>query len=203
MSAADRWIPDADVVAGPVGRYDDAPPWTGASGCSGGPSPGTRALGEYIRGRWGVSTGGYNCRQNTANAAETSVHGTGRALDITIPPAENGPGGLGDEIASVLGANAAALGVQLIVWRRTLVNYSRPATDRHRLYTGPDAHVSHIHLELNNAGGRAETPWFAAGRPALERAGGGAWGWWVALAGAVGVGVAVGYRERTRRRLRK
>lgn len=160
---SERWLPPPVALAGPSVRYDDAPPWAPGS-CGGTFSPGAAAVRNYVRQRWGMRVGGYACRPNTANRAATSMHGTGRAIDIMIPA---GQSAVGDEIGSVLGANAAALGVQLIIWRRTLVNYSRPEATRARAYTGPNAHTDHLHVELNADAAARRTPWFLAGMPAL------------------------------------
>src|SRR5687767_8209725 len=68
-------------------RYDGAPPWDGGRHCSGGILPGTREVGAYLMRRFPQIrvAGGYSCRQNTADLSRTSVHGTGRALDLMLP----------------------------------------------------------------------------------------------------------------------
>src|SRR5690606_21579333 len=79
--------------------YDDEPAWAGGRNCAGGMRPGTSEMRTFLGRRFDSaisSIGGYACRQNTANLSKTSMHGTGRALDIMIPThrgdADNGKG---------------------------------------------------------------------------------------------------------------
>ena len=87
-------------------------------------------------------------------------HGTGRALDVFIPldkgKADNGKG---DEVANWLVKNAEKIGVQLVIWDRTMwvaANSGEKAVG----YTGPHPHHDHIHLELNIDGAERRTPFF-------------------------------------------
>lgn len=157
LSAPGSWTPDA--VGGYV-RYDDAPAWQRGRNCTGTFTPGARALKARLIAAYPQisSIGGYSCRQNTADASKTSVHGTGRALDIMIRTdggrADNGKG---DPIAHWLITHATELGVQYIIWDRTSYNSSRSGR-KYRAYTGPNPHVDHLHVELNLAGSRAAAP---------------------------------------------
>ena len=53
-----------------------------------------------------------------------------------------------------------AIGVQLVIWDRTIWNASKSAP-KDRLYTGVASHADHLHVELNAAGAARLTPWFA------------------------------------------
>jgi hypothetical protein len=160
-----RWVLPDDVRAAgeaQVVRYDSPPPWHGPESCGGRFMPGAAALRLYVlRTFAGVHTvGGYDCRRNTANAAETSVHGTGRAIDVMIPTVSGrADSEVGDPIANWLVLHASAIGVQYIIWNHVYWNGSRRGR-KDGPYTGPNPHVDHIHVELNNAGAARLTPWF-------------------------------------------
>jgi hypothetical protein len=173
--AADHWTLPADVRAAGEAqhvRYDDAPAWDGGRNCSGpntcgganGFTAGTAELRRHILATFpGVSSiGGYCCRQNTASSNKTSVHGVGRALDIMIPTLGRfrANSSVGDPIANWLVRNAAAIGVQYIIWNRTQWSGHRSAP-KDRAYTGPSPHTDHIHAEVNTDGAGRRTPWFA------------------------------------------
>jgi hypothetical protein len=163
-TSSGTWQIPADVLAAgerQVIRYDSPPAWNGGSGCGSGLTAGARQLSDYIRANFaGVSSiGGFACRQNTANTSETSVHGTGRALDIMIPTVLGGANSsVGDPIANWLIRNAQAIGVQYIIWNRVRwAGHQRPHS---AAYTGPHPHTDHIHVEINNDGAARRTPWF-------------------------------------------
>ena len=133
----DRWQPPASNATGTYEGLD-------GEGCSGGLKPGTRMLGEQIKQQFGVTYGGYSCRANTANTSQLSIHAVGRALDIMTS------GASGDEIANHLVENAETLGIQLIIWNRTLWKIG-PNGPSSRAYTGPNPHTDHVHAEVTNA----------------------------------------------------
>lgn len=160
------WRPSAEArVIGADVRvsYDDAPVWTGTAGCGSGLKEGARRLGNSLRTRFPAisSIGGFACRRNAANSSKTSVHGTGRALDVFIPKtggsADNGKG---DPVANWLIMNAEKIGVQLIIWDRT-VWHSDGRNDTR--YTGPHPHDDHIHVEVTNEAAAMKTPFFENG----------------------------------------
>lgn len=153
--------------------YDSPPKWSGGKNCTGTFTKGAAKLKAHLLSKYdGISTiGGYACRQNTANKAETSVHGTGRALDIMIPTIKGkADNTVGDEIANWLVVNAEDIGVQFIVWDQTKWNASY-SSNKAKPYTGPNPHVDHIHVELDHDGAAMKTPWFKGDNDA---AGGGA-----------------------------
>ncbi len=142
-------------------RYDGAPSYNGGRNCSGSFTAGARELGEYL-----VQTfpgaryyQGYNCR-TIAGSSSMSIHGTGRAIDVFIPlhggQADND---LGDPVANWLVENADKIGVQLVIWDRTVWTGNRSGT-KDRQYTGVHAHHDHLHIELNQAGASRTTQWF-------------------------------------------
>ncbi|MEO8701543.1 MAG: SH3 domain-containing protein [Kofleriaceae bacterium] len=164
------WVLPADVRA--IGDqqsvpYTGAGAWAGGANCGGGLLAGTREVGDYVKATFtGVSGyGGYACRRNTANSAQLSVHGTGRAIDIMIPM-KNGDAdnAQGDKIANFLVANAEAIGIQFIIWDRNDWGASR-SLPKQRAYGGPIPHKDHLHVELSPAGARRTTPWFSDNSP--------------------------------------
>ncbi len=168
LAHAGRYVPDGSTLD--AGRrqsvgYNGAPSWSGGRNCGGRLLSGTRKLGDYLKANFpgARSYGGYSCRQNTANRSKTSVHGTGRAIDVFVPldrgQADND---LGDPIADWLIQNAEAIGVQYIVWDRTSWNPSRGGGN-HRRYGGPHPHHDHLHIELTNDGAAERTSWFRGG----------------------------------------
>ena len=166
IAVSGRWVPSASAAAAgdrQWARYDDAPSWSGGRNCGGSLLVGTRELGEYLHTSFrGVRAyDGYACRANTANTSQTSLHGTGRALDVYIPlsggQADNT---VGDAVANWLVANAASLGVQLVIWDRSSWNASHGAGAKLRSYGGPHPHHDHLHIELNTDGAARRTAWF-------------------------------------------
>ncbi|MBX3182571.1 MAG: hypothetical protein KIT72_19755 [Polyangiaceae bacterium] len=147
--------------------YTGAPAWNGGAGCSGGMTSGNQILREYLYAHFPQigSIGGYSCRQNTANPSQTSVHGTGRALDIMIPVVgspNDADNDAGDPIGNWLIENAEAIGIQFIIWDRWTWNASRAAGAKSRAYTGPNPHIDHLHVELSLAASQNTTNWFEA-----------------------------------------
>lgn len=164
LSEPGRWSIPADVKA--VGArvrldYDAAPVWTGTAGCGGKLLVGSKKLGTFLTTSFdGIdSIGGYACRRNTADGSRMSVHGTGRALDVMIPrvggKADNTKG---DKIANWLILNAQRIGVQLIIWDKTIW---RANGTNDGVYGGPHPHDDHLHVELTNEAGKAMTAWFS------------------------------------------
>lgn len=161
-----RWrVPhEAAASGGGAVQHDPAPPWDGGARCAGSFTPGARELGDRLSAAFPqiARVYGYECRPNTARPGETSQHGTGRAIDLAIPTrAGDASNELGDPVANWLVANSQAIGVQLIIWDRTVWVGSLTGT-RDLPYAGPDPHVDHIHVELNVAGGARSTDFFRA-----------------------------------------
>jgi hypothetical protein len=144
-------------------QYDAPLPWVaGGSSCGGGVRPGTRFLGNFVRQVFpGITELGlYNCRANTANTSNTSVHGTGRAVDFMIPTVGGRPNlSIGTPIANWLVQNANAIGIQYVIWAENRWSRSAPSLGFER-YVGPNRHIDHVHTELTIDGGEQRTPWF-------------------------------------------
>ena len=141
-------------------RYDSPPPWANGANCTT-YTDGAADLKRYIETTFtGVdSIGGYNCRANSGNPSETSVHGVGRALDIMVRPVSGrANSAVGDPIANWLVRNAEAIGVQYIIWNH--MRWSGSKSPHVAPYTPANKHIDHIHVELNLDGARRRTPWF-------------------------------------------
>jgi len=74
-----------------------------------------------------------------------SMHATGRAADVMVP-VPSGPEG--KALADWLVENAAPLGVQLVIWDRSVWQGSLPVRSRFSAYTGANPHTDHVHVEL-------------------------------------------------------
>ncbi|OGQ22357.1 MAG: hypothetical protein A2138_10560 [Deltaproteobacteria bacterium RBG_16_71_12] len=165
LARAGRWQPSADVLA--VGdtqqvTYNSAPAWDDGSNCSGGATDGAITLRDHLLGYFPqiASIGIYNCRV-IAGTNSMSLHGVGRALDVMIPTVGgDADNDLGDPIAAWLIENAAAIGMQTIIWDHSIwrVTYD----PRIHEYTGSNPHVDHLHVEINVAAGNENQPWFDA-----------------------------------------
>lgn len=171
------WVMPADVHAfgqTEYVRYDGATAWTGgacsgcctASSCGSSELPGTKAFKAFLLKTFPgeiSSIGGYCCRPNTADTSLTSIHGTGRALDVMIAKvggdADNTKG---DKVAHWLVMHAQEIGVQLVIWDRMAWNASRKG-EKFNPYTGPIPHIDHLHVELNLDGAQMKTPFFTSG----------------------------------------
>lgn len=160
------WQIPADVLA--IGdtqyvSYTGAGPWIGPSGCGGGLLAGTGELRDYISMYFPQVSGqgGYNCRPINGNGAVTSVHGTGRALDIFIPTiGAEADNDLGDPLANWLIENAEFIGIQYIIWDRGQWNASRSAGTKNSHYSGAHPHNDHLHVELSVEAGNKGTAFF-------------------------------------------
>ena len=169
-SPTDEWvIPDnvRRVGESQFVSYDDGPLWD-SSKCAGSFTAGGKVLREYLKANFkGISSiGGLSCRSNSANTSKMSIHGIGRALDIMIPK-NNGKANsaVGDPIANWLVLNAAAIGIQYLIWNRVRWSGSRKSFGR---YGGPNPHTDHIHVELNEDGANRRTPWFSGGGTPID-----------------------------------
>jgi hypothetical protein len=183
------WAPAITAAAPSIG-YDGAGPWNGGAACTGF-SRGARALGRFILARFpGVThVGGYDCRPNTANASLLSVHGTGRAIDVHFPGAADPRGTV---LADWLVRNAAWIGVQAVIWDRTIWSSTRGAHP----YLRGASHRDHVHVELTRDAALERTPFFTASPPPPPRPPSRAW---LAAAALALAGTAAGAVWITRR----
>ena len=128
-----------------------------ATRCTGGPTPGAKALMAWFLGRYahlgGTNLGIYNCR-SVRGGSTTSLHGEGRACDFGINP-HGAPWGTG--LAELLRVRSGELGVQCVIWNRQIWSGSYPDAGWRR-YSGTNAHADHIHLELTRTAAASLTP---------------------------------------------
>ena len=180
-----RWTLPAESAAATAEQfvyYDGS-----GRSCSGGPTEGATALGRFVRTHFGglmnldVPGDGvqiYACRA-VRGGSGMSLHAEGRAVDIFIPTrggaADNARG---DTIANWLAENAEYIGVQMIIWDRTIWRTSR--TPHSRCYGGSHPHNDHIHVELTREGAAGDTDFFMdlwAGRAAIPEGADGLSAW--------------------------
>lgn len=141
-------------------RVDGGLPWAGGANCTGDFTAGASALSDFVLATWQppvTSVGGYDCRPNTANTSEVSIHGLGRALDIMVNA--HTPEGLatGNEIRNWMINNSVEVGVQRVIWNSYTWSSNR---DGWRPYTGPYPHDDHLHVEINEDGANMILPWY-------------------------------------------
>lgn len=127
-------------------------PWTGCPGCDDGPQPGGTALLAWLLGAYpaGRSLGIFNCRPVVGTSA-LSIHSCGRAVDYDPDGTRGADGfGVGRRIAARLGQHGRRLGVQAVIYNRTI--WSRVSPNG-RPYRGVHPHDDHLHIELTPAAG--------------------------------------------------
>ncbi|HKA67796.1 MAG TPA: peptidoglycan-binding domain-containing protein [Actinomycetes bacterium] len=120
--------------------------WQGAEHCTGGASPGARALMAWSLEQFDddQNLGIFNCR-NVVGGNTTSCHGEGRACDVgyRMIGADANPNGLA--LVRKLGEHGQALGIQAMIFDRVI--YSAKSPDG-RPYEGTAPHKDHVHIEL-------------------------------------------------------
>jgi hypothetical protein len=124
-------------------RYEPAAPR-----CAGGPQPGAVAFMDWVVNDWrrgGVfNLGIYNCR-TVRGSVQPSVHGDGRACDFGFPLVAGRANPAGWDLVRLLLPHVDQLGIQMIIWDRTVWSARTPNGGP---YTGVAAHRDHIHAEL-------------------------------------------------------
>lgn len=130
-------------------------PWQGATGCSSGPTSGAIALRDWLLDAYpdGSSGGIYNCR-TVRGSASPSIHGEGRAFDLMLPVIDGRGAPVGHDIVARLGSAGDRLGIQCVIFDRTIWSGRSPAG---RPYTGVHPHYDHLHIELTRQAGRSLT----------------------------------------------
>ncbi len=119
-----------------------------ATRCSGGPTPGAKALLAYLLDRYSYaeSQGIYNCRK-VRGGNSRSTHSEGRAVDLKIPVGRGGSARpeLGDPVVRLLASQGKRLGIQRLIYNRQSWSAAAPS-GKH--YGGKHPHFDHVHIEL-------------------------------------------------------
>jgi hypothetical protein len=117
--------------------------------CTGGPTPGAKALVEWWLNHHATqgarNDGIYNCR-HIAGTGTPSLHGEGRAADLGTPPLA----AFATTTAEQLKTNSKQLGIQCVIWDRRIWSGAKPNAGWRR-YNGADPHNRHLHVELARA----------------------------------------------------
>jgi hypothetical protein len=91
---------------------------------------------------WVRTVGHTRC---SANGIQLSIHAVGRALDVMTSDLAHGT-----DLANWLVTNARPLGVQLVIWNRSVWQGSLPSARRFAAYTGTNPHTDHVHVEVDS-----------------------------------------------------
>lgn len=149
---AERAVMDAGSIA-----YVGGGPWDRAR-CATSMTPHALDLGALIRSTfaWVRTIGGLRCEAlHTWHGDELSIHGAGRALDVMtpVPPLVYGSP-QGEQLANWCVVNAAALGIQLVIWNRMSWQGSLRPDSRFAAYTRgtttTSEHRDHVHIEVTS-----------------------------------------------------
>jgi hypothetical protein len=115
--------------------------------CSGGPTPGARALMSWFLGAFddhrARNDGIYNCRP-VRGGTTPSVHGEGRADDLGCQAGAE----WAQELADLLVKYSFEVGIQCVIYARHIWSGAHPDAGW-RPYGGVDAHTTHLHVELS------------------------------------------------------
>lgn len=123
-----------------------ATPYDKAVHCTGGPAKGTVALAAGIMERHESvrSLGIYNCRP-VRGGKTNSIHGEGRAFDAGLKAVPGKRTAAGQVLLDDLLPHAVALGIQCLIYARTIWS---PASPNGRPYGGVAPHWDHAHIEM-------------------------------------------------------
>ena len=129
--------------------------WEPAGPCTSGPTPGARLLLAWCLSEYPVAWSGgiYNCR-TVRGTQVRSIHGEGRAVDVMLPTPNGRAHPDGYDLLRRLGANGRRLGLQAIIFDRTIYSARSP---NGRPYTGVHPHVDHLHIEMTRQAGATLT----------------------------------------------
>ncbi len=110
-----------------------------------GPTPGAKALMAWCLAHYhGTNLGIYNPR-NVRGGQALSLHAEGRAIDVGYPTERPDGHVAGRQLAADMVRLHAALGVQCVIFARSIWTNTRPIW---RPYTGTADHFDHVHIEL-------------------------------------------------------
>jgi len=157
---ANRWdlSPEAEA-AGSAANI----PYEYSYGCVGFSQPGAVELGDFLNQTFPTGTAGYGVyRCQVLTSPYYSLHSEGRAIDFMIRTDNNQYGGaannVGDPIANWLIENADVIGVQSIIWDRTIWRSSYWPRDH--CVDASNPHWDHLHIELTWDAAHQLTPWY-------------------------------------------
>lgn len=128
-------------------------PYQQATGCKSYGPRGAAALIAWAQldfGRGAQNWGVCNCR-SVRGAHVPSTHGECRAADIGFKLINGKANPAGSALVMLLAAHAERLGIQCIIWNRTLWSAQHPNGTP---YKGEAPHYDHIHVELTRAAGQ-------------------------------------------------
>lgn len=127
--------------------------------CSGKAQTGTIRLKDYIIKTYGArNLGIYSCR-SIVGGSSLSVHAEGRAFDAGLNVSDPNEKSKGDELFAWSIQNAAALGVQEVIWNRQRWSPSNGI----KPYNGKNPHTDHVHISQNWDGANATTLMYTEG----------------------------------------
>ncbi|HEY7823461.1 MAG TPA: hypothetical protein VIG24_11525 [Acidimicrobiia bacterium] len=129
--------------------------WERAVECTAGPEPGAEALAAFLLAEYPIAWSGgiFNCR-TVRGSAQPSMHGEGRAFDMMLPVVDGRGHPDGLEVVERLGKVGRKLGVQCVIFDRTIWSARSP---KGRAYGGVHPHHDHLHIELTRAAARRLT----------------------------------------------
>lgn len=121
--------------------------WQGAERCTSGPQQGAVELKDWMAANYpvGWSGGIFNCR-TVRGSSQPSIHGEGRALDWMMPVVNGRGHPDGHDAVKRLGSKGRELGIQCIIFDRTIWSARSP---NGRPYTGVHPHFDHLHIECD------------------------------------------------------
>ncbi len=90
-----------------------------------------------------------NCRA-VRGGGTRSIHSEGRALDVAMPTTGGRGSKAGHSLVQTLRADAAALGIQCIIYDRRIWSARSPGKNG-RAYGGVNPHYDHLHIELTRS----------------------------------------------------
>lgn len=129
--------------------------WERAEGCTGGPESGAVALSHWLGLvlPQGHSGGIYNCR-TVRGSSVPSMHGEGRAVDWMMPVVDGRGHPAGREAITKMGEHGRRLGIQCVIFDRTIWSARSP---NGRRYNGAHPHHDHLHVELTRQAAKVTT----------------------------------------------
>lgn len=126
-------------------------------------SPGLRVLRDHIVQAFPIVRTTYMPGRSRpmVDSQRLDMHQTGRAVDFMVPMQGRSANRAGDALANYLVAHAETMGVQLVIWDRSVWSAGQPAARRFSAYHGEAAHDDHLHVEVSTAAAERSLNWYA------------------------------------------